>query len=206
MEAGCASGRFFFVRPKRKPRARARGSLPSAQRVTRIPRERTQHGKISRVRLAFAAGNMFMWLAGAWLYLLIPSLGPAYRFPEIWFAHTENLGRTQFLQAMLMKNYQNLLRIWSGEPAGPVRVLFGIGAFPSLHVAFQTLVFLWMRRLWMSGQLLFGIFLVLIFLGSIVTGWHYLLDSIAGLVLAGIAFAGSMRLFRMKRWLRLRRN
>ena len=28
----------------------------------------------------------------------------------------------------------------------PIRIVFGIGAFPSLHVAFQTYVFLWTRR------------------------------------------------------------
>ncbi|HEX2835381.1 MAG TPA: phosphatase PAP2 family protein [Thermoanaerobaculia bacterium] len=141
-----------------------------------------------RIRIAFTNGNSALWLIGAWLYFLVPSLGPAYRFPEIWFAHSESLRITQGLQALLMRNWQNVLRAWSHEPAGPISIAFGIAAFPSLHVAIQTYVFLWMRRLWLSGQVLFGVFALAIFLGSMITGWHYLIDGLAGLLMAWIVF------------------
>jgi hypothetical protein len=142
-----------------------------------------------RVRVAFANGNVLLWVAGAWLYLLLPSLGPAFRFPDIWMAHADSLQRTQHLQAVLMRNYQNVLRSADGQPVtAPVQIMFGIGAFPSLHVAFQTYVFLWMRRLWKSGEVLSGMFVLAIFLGSMITGWHYLVDSIAGLGLAYLAY------------------
>lgn len=163
------------------------------------------HGS-RRIRVAFATGNMLMWVAGAWLYMLVPSVGPAYRFPEVWFAYADHLPRTQALQALLMRNYQNVLRLWRGEPGGPILTFLGIGAFPSLHVAFQMYVFLWMRRLWRPGQLLFAMFLVAIFIGSVVTGWHYLLDSVAGLLLAMAAFAVAARRYRVDRWLRASGN
>ena len=136
-----------------------------------------------RIRVGFADGYAALWITGAWLYLAVPSLGPAYAFKDIWMVHGDTLRITQSFQALLMRNYQNVLRAASGEPAG-VSIVLGIGAFPSLHVAFQTYVFLWMRRLWTSGEVLFGIFAVAIFLGSMITGWHYLIDGIAGLVLA----------------------
>jgi hypothetical protein len=141
-----------------------------------------------RIRVAFANGNVALWLCGAWLYFLVPSLGPAYRFPEIWFAHAEGLRVTQGLQAVLMRNWQNVLRAWNGEPHGAISIALGIAAFPSLHVAIQTYVFLWMRRLWLSGQVLFGIFALAIFLGSMITGWHYLIDSLAGLLMAWLVY------------------
>lgn len=147
----------------------------------------------SRIRVAFANGNAVLWVAGAWLYFAVPSLGPAYRFPDIWLAHSEALRRTQELQALLMRNWQNVFRAWNGEPHGPISIAFGIGAFPSLHVAFQTYVFLWMRRLWISGEVLFGIFVFVIFLGSMITGWHYLVDGLAGLLLAYVCFRASFR-------------
>ncbi|HEX6178071.1 MAG TPA: phosphatase PAP2 family protein, partial [Thermoanaerobaculia bacterium] len=138
-----------------------------------------------RVRVAFANGNAALWLIGAWLYMLVPSLGPAYRFPDLWFVHEQSLTTTQSLQALLMRNYQNVLRVWAGEKVGTViMIVFGIGAFPSLHVGFQAYVFFWMRKLWKSGQVLFGFFVLLIFLGSIVTGWHYFVDGLAGIGLA----------------------
>lgn len=137
------------------------------------------------IRVGFANGNALLWLSGAWLYMLVPSLGPAFRFPDIWLAHAESLRVTQSLQALLMRNYQNVLRAAAGEPVtAPIQLVFGIGAFPSLHVAFQMYVFLWMRRLWTSGEVLFAVIVVVIFLGSMITGWHYLIDAIAGVLLA----------------------
>ena len=156
-----------------------------------------------RIRVAFANGNALLWLAGVWLYTLVPSLGPAYRFPEIWLAHDQVLSRTQYLQTVLMKNYQNVLRAARGEDHGPIHLLLGIAAFPSLHVGFQTYVFLWMRQLWTSGEVLFAIFAAAIFLGSMITGWHYLVDGLAGILLALGAWWIFWKRARMARFLRL---
>lgn len=143
-----------------------------------------------RVRVAFMNSNIAMWLIGAWLYVLVPSLGPAYRFPEVWIPLATMLENTQGLQRILMANYTTVLRYREGI-IGPVNILLGIAAFPSLHVAFEVLVFLWMRRLWRYGEIVFGIFAVTIFIGSIVTGWHYLIDGIAGAALAALCYAGA---------------
>ncbi len=137
-----------------------------------------------RIRVAFANGYALMWIAGAWLYMLVPSVGPAYRFPDIWMPYGDSLQMTQRFQALLMRNYRNVLTAASGETRGGTSIVLGIGAFPSLHVAAQMYVFLWMRRLWTSGEVLFGIFVVVIFLGSMITGWHYFIDGVAGAALA----------------------
>jgi hypothetical protein len=157
-----------------------------------------------RVRVAFANGNAAMWITGAWLYMLIPSVGPAYRFPDLWFPYSASLQKTQLLQAVLMKNYLNVHR-WSQGVAiqEPIRIAYGIAAFPSLHVGFQTYVFLWLRRLWTWGEVLFGFFVVAIFLGSIVTGWHYVIDGLAAILLAWTCYALTSRASRMKRWFAL---
>lgn len=156
-----------------------------------------------RLRVAFSDGNTSMWLIGAWLYMLVPSVGPAYRFPELWIPLAPLLPLTHEVQAMLMRNYQNMLRFATGQPVD-VRILFGVAAFPSLHVAFQTYAFLWMRRLWIYGQIVFGVFVLTIFIGSIVTGWHYLIDSVAGILLAAACYWIAARAWRVPRWLRLR--
>ncbi|HYC93480.1 MAG TPA: phosphatase PAP2 family protein [Thermoanaerobaculia bacterium] len=159
-----------------------------------------------RVRIGFANGYAVLWIAGAWLYMLVPSLGPAYRFPEVWMAHGDNLQLTQKFQAILMRNYQNVIRAWHGQPHGSASIMFGIGAFPSLHVGFQTYVFLWMRRLWTSGEVLFGIFVATIFLGSMITGWHYFVDGVAGFLLALACYKLFARRAKLRRWLELRRR
>lgn len=154
-----------------------------------------------RVRIAFANGYALLWLAGAWLYMLVPSLGPAYRFPDIWMPHGETLTITQTLQAMLMRNYRNVI-----DGSGPVSIVLGIAAFPSLHVAFQMYVCLWMRLLWRWGEVLFALFVVVIFLGSMITGWHYFIDGIAGLILGYLCYRLFFRRARVRRWLELRRG
>ncbi len=153
-----------------------------------------------RIRIAFMDSNVAMWLIGAWLYVALPSLGPAYRFPEVWLPLAPLFVHSQTYQRLLMANYQNVLAYARGIPR-PVNVLFGVAAFPSLHVAFQTLVFLWMRRVWRASELLFALFTIVIFVGSIVTGWHYLIDGVAGFLLAWVCFACSFKAHRIGRWL-----
>ena len=153
-----------------------------------------------RVRIGFMNSNIAMWLIGAWLYVLLPSLGPAYRFPDVWIPLASMLDNTQGLQRILMANYSTVVRYREGI-IRPVNILFGIAAFPSLHVAFEVLVFLWMRRLWRYGEIVFGIFAVTIFIGSIVTGWHYLIDGIAGAALAAACYFGAQYAASRKRFL-----
>ena len=156
-----------------------------------------------RLRIAFTNGNAALWTSGAWLYLLIPSLGPAYAFPELWASMGEQLPVTRYWHVQLMVNYQNVLKLMHGVDA-PLNFIYGIAAFPSLHVAFQTFVFLWMRRLWISGQVLFGVFTLIIFLGSMITGWHYLIDGIAGIALALVCYWIFARIENVGEWARLR--
>jgi PAP2 superfamily protein len=155
-----------------------------------------------RLRMAFTDGNMVLWYAGVWLYLLLPSLGPAYVFPDIWMASRDALPDSNHLHRVLMINYQNMLALRLGATA-PVTFYYGVAAFPSLHVGLQMFIFLWMRRLWLSAQVLFGILTLLILLGSMITGWHYLIDGVAGIALASICYAVAARKWRVNEWERL---
>ena len=158
-----------------------------------------------RLRLAFMTSNVLLWIWGAYLYLLVPSLGPAYRFPQLWFEYAAQLQTTQRMQALLMRNYTNMLALNRGVNT-PVSLIYGIAAFPSLHVAWQALVALWMRREWVYGEVLFSVMLFVIFIGSMITGWHYLVDGIAGVVLALAAYYAVVRSFKLRRWFALHRS
>jgi len=158
-----------------------------------------------RLRAAFSTGNTILWIAGAWLYLLVPSVGPAFRFPDVWLPFAYGLDMTQHFQAFLMKNYQAVLRLPRGGSISDVQLTLGVAAFPSLHVAFQSFVFLWMRRLWIYGEIVFGVFAFVILIGSVVTGWHYLIDGIAGIVLAIVAYKIASHAWKLREWLRVRK-
>ncbi len=156
-----------------------------------------------RLRAAFMTGNVFMWITGAWLYVAVPALGPAFRFPEVWFAYSDSLRLSQHFQQLLFQNLRRVVQFGQpGADRGP-QLMYGIAAFPSLHVAFQVFAFLWMRRLWIYGQMVFGVFMLIIIIGSVVTGWHYLIDAVAGGLLAGAAYLLGTRLYEIRRWRRL---
>ncbi|HET7437376.1 MAG TPA: phosphatase PAP2 family protein [Thermoanaerobaculia bacterium] len=156
-----------------------------------------------RARIAFANGNAAIWIVGAWLYMLVPSLGPAFAFPDLWLPHQHDLHTASLLQAKLIRNYQNVLRAAAGAPANGISLIFGIGAFPSLHVGFQAYVFFWMRRFWTSGEVIFALFTATIFLGSMVTGWHYMIDGIAGAALAFACYTFSWKTAKMSQFRRI---
>lgn len=144
-----------------------------------------------RVRITFMSSTVVMWLTGAWLYMIIPSLGPAYRFPDIWFPYAKGLPLTQWSQAVLMRNYQAVIRLVRSGGPEKISVSYGIAAFPSLHVATQTLIAIWMRQWWRPGTIVFTLAAFFVFIGSMITGWHYLIDGIAGVALAFGSYAAS---------------
>ncbi|HSN69060.1 MAG TPA: phosphatase PAP2 family protein [Thermoanaerobaculia bacterium] len=152
-----------------------------------------------RIRVSFVGAKAMLWVVGAALYYTLPSLGPAYRFEEVWHGAMKHMPFTFATLQALMGNYVVVL----GKREGIVNFLFGIGAFPSLHVAFQVFVALWARRFTRAGGAVAIAAAMIIFTGSIVTGWHYLADSLAGVVLAVLAYVIMFRVYRIGRWIRL---
>ncbi|HUP64017.1 MAG TPA: phosphatase PAP2 family protein [Thermoanaerobaculia bacterium] len=152
-----------------------------------------------RLRVALVGAKSAMWITGAWLYYTFPSLGPAYRFSELWDPISAYMPRTRELLDALFSNFLIVI----GRRPGAVNMMLGIGAFPSLHVALHTLVVLWGRR-FSPGLGVMGLAAaIIIFVGSIVTGWHYLVDSLAGLVLGGVFYALFFAVYHLKHWLGL---
>ena len=135
-------------------------------------------------RVAFTNAASVLWIAGAWIYLAIPSLGPVFRFPDLWAPCAAAMHETLFMQRLLMHNY-NVVR---GFVPGAINVLLGVAAFPSLHVAFEGLLWLFLRRVTRWGGIVFGIAFFVIFFGSVITGWHYLIDALAGLLMAVLCY------------------
>ena len=73
------------------------------------------------------------------------------------------------------------------EQKGFLKYGFGLMALPSLHVAAVTLYVLYG---WGEGRFvrwLTIIYALLIFIGSVTTGWHYAIDGYAAAVIALVA-------------------
>lgn len=149
------------------------------------------------LRHQFLAAFMLTWIVGGFFVAMaVSSAGPCY------FARLGLGGDYQPLMDALASATRDYPvwalatqdALWKGylDPsAGSV----GISAFPSMHIATAMLFALyWQRRSAAAGALTW-IFASMIFIGSIVLGWHYAVDGIgAALIvlpcwrLAGHAF------------------
>lgn len=135
-------------------------------------------------RRAFVGGFVLLWSASVWLYAALPALGPCYAFPEEFLRFREELRGSAMLQAILFQNYQQVIRFALGQGEPMINPLFGVAAFPSLHVGHVAFVAIFARRLARPLGLPLALLTAFMFVGSIVTGWHYMIDSVAGLLLA----------------------
>jgi hypothetical protein len=141
----------------------------------------------ARVRRRFVLSCVVIWVAGAWLYVALPALGPVYAQPEHWQEILTEMPMAEGGQQILRENYQKVLAGREGvlRQFNPTR---GIAAMPSLHVGAHWLLMLWMRRyarpLFIPALIATG----LTFLGSIVTGWHYAIDGYVGIGLGQLSY------------------
>jgi hypothetical protein len=139
-------------------------------------------------RIGYLVGSTVVWLTGAWLYFAFPSLGPAYAFYEVFDGARGDFPIAVGLQKMLLDNHLLVRRLAEGERDLFIQIHLGIAAFPSLHVAFHAHFAFWFQRLVPRLRLLGWILLAIVFIGSVITGWHYLIDSVAGVVLGWLGW------------------
>jgi hypothetical protein len=139
-------------------------------------------------RLRFFDGFALLWQGGLAFYLLLPAWGPVFVAPGLFEPLLEHMPATVRVQSVL---YRETLAVVQGRLDFQAR-FFGLAAFPSLHVAVLTFYALWGRhagRFWRGWNAACA---GLVLVGSVLTGYHYLVDGLAGAALAW----GCYRLFR----------
>ena len=137
-----------------------------------------------RDRARFAAGFALLWIAGAWLYVAAPSLGPCYVFSDEYAAVRPEMPLQTQTQRLLLVQYDAVTKGSAALRTTGLNAAFGIGAMPSLHVAGQAFVAFFARRRSPRIAFLFGLLAALTFAGSLISGWHYAVDGYAGILLA----------------------
>ncbi|MGD8764441.1 MAG: phosphatase PAP2 family protein [Desulfobacteraceae bacterium] len=128
----------------------------------------------------FISVYLGVWVVGVLIGLAVPSHGPCYVDPEHFPVETMRI--SQHVQDKLWEAYQNLSRITFSGNGG---MTFGMGlmALPSLHVTVCILYvyFFWSEGLWWRWGTI--IFTLMIFLGSLYSGWHYAIDGYVGILI-----------------------
>ena len=119
------------------------------------------------------------WLLGTLSYYLLPSLGPVFVRPML-FADLPETG-VSALQRSLLESRLEVL----ADPAGAASIQ-GIAGFASLHVSIVLTGALVVHLLGLHRVLRWSmwVFFVLTVISTIYFGWHYLVDDVAGVVIA----------------------
>jgi hypothetical protein len=138
---------------------------------------------LPRVREAyvFLCSAVWIWILGVASYYLIPTLGPFASAPsEFAGLATTPITATQ---AEYLADRSHLL----AEP-GASDAFASISAFASLHVAFTCMVLLMARYYrWRRTTIALTVYLAAITVSTVYFGWHFVLDDVAGVVLAIVA-------------------
>lgn len=138
----------------------------------------------ARLRRGAAVSLAVLWLAGAWIYVAIPAMGPALVDFDLWTQVRIVMPNSAGAERELLRNYLAVKSILAGTPLG-INPSYGVAAMPSLHVGVDVLLALWagrQRRWWAwVWWILAGVTAI----GAVATGWHYLVDVLAGVLLAG---------------------
>ncbi|MFN7942582.1 MAG: phosphatase PAP2 family protein [Thermoanaerobaculia bacterium] len=127
-------------------------------------------------RRAVAALSL-AYLAGSFLYVALPSLGPAFA-ERARYAHLAGTGSFE-MQTTMARSLRYLVE----HPHAPAIPFFGIAAFPSLHLATSGLGLLLAWRWARAWLWLLVPWNLAIAVAAVWFGWHYILDFHAGLAL-----------------------
>ena len=111
-------------------------------------------------------------------------LGPVFIDPAGFEGILAHMPLTHTVQSGLFEETSSILR---GDLDVTIHY-FGLAAFPSLHVAVFVLYSLWAREV-SRGWLIWNLGMALvIFVGSMVTGYHYMVDGFAGALVGAFAW------------------
>ena len=146
----------------------------------------------SHLRLQFLFGYTLTWFLGTVvLGTLLSSAGPCFygrliAGPDPYQPLMAYLAEANRVYPIWSLATQDIL--WRNYETG-IGAINGISAMPSMHIGTSVL---FMLLGFASGKrwvgIIFTVFLALIFLGSIMLGWHYAIDAYAGAAVAAFGW------------------
>lgn len=132
--------------------------------------------------LWYATALCLNWVLGAFSYYLIPSMGPAFVAPQL-FSDLAPTASSSLQHSLWVER----LNVLYGHAPGPAKdIVQSIAAFASLHVSVVLTAALIAHILRANRWLLAGLwtYFGLVVVATIYLGWHYVIDDVAGVLIA----------------------
>jgi hypothetical protein len=131
--------------------------------------------------LQFVGTILMAYYLALGLFYLWPSQGPYSLCP----GHFSRFPST--LQAYSIQQFliAHALALWNRVPIRRISTDYFI-AFPCMHIA-QPLIVMWFLRRWKRMLFVLGAYDVVLIVSILLLEWHYLVDLVAGVVVAGMA-------------------
>ncbi|MDP9391637.1 MAG: phosphatase PAP2 family protein [Actinomycetota bacterium] len=152
--------------------------VPASLALALVSRTRAREGSW------YVTALCLNWSLGTASYYLLPSRGPIYAAPELFWRLPET-GTSQLQDSLWVSRLFVLI-----DPYGTERI-HSIAAFASLHVSiiFTAALIAQLTLRSIPIRVVLWAFFVLTTTATIYFGWHYIVDDIAGLLIGGAAVA-----------------
>lgn len=137
------------------------------------------------LRERYFISYFLIWtVIGGLMAIYFSSVGPCFAYPLMGISDFEplmdklHMANSQI--PIMVLNVQDELITWQQNSENGLGR--GITAMPSMHVSLALLFFLTVRQVSNMAGWVFGVFFLIICVGSIVTGYHYAVDGIVATV------------------------
>ncbi len=117
------------------------------------------------------------------VFFFWPSQGPYYLRPTDFSQHSANV-QADLIQKILVAR---ALARWNQVPLHFISADYFIG-FPSMHIALPLIV-MWFLRRWRRMVIALCVYDILLVASMLLLEWHYIVDMIGGVLVAGAAIA-----------------
>ena len=134
------------------------------------------------------------------VFYLWPSQGPYYLYPEHFAAYPNTLQAYATQKALIAK----ALALWNHWPINRISADYYIG-FPCMHIT-QPLIVMWFLRRWKRIVVVLAAYDILLVVAVILLEWHYFVDILAAVPMAGIAIAITDGSALRDHWMRTKRK
>lgn len=126
---------------------------------------------------AIIAYTLMWFLIGTVLAYLLSSVGPVF-FDEVYGGNRFDALKSVLSHTLFQDDIARSL--WRSHETGVLNIGSGISAMPSMHLAGATWLALVVRARFPRFEIAGWTYVALIYIGSIMFGWHYASDGVVG--------------------------